>query len=256
MIECKNMSFSFGKKPLIESVTWGFEEQQITAIVGPNGAGKSTLLKLILGIETPRIGEVSYMNLPLPQWDVQQLASIRAYMAQSSTARLGLPVFEYLTLARIHRMESHQQRDTHINDVIALLELQELATMPIDRLSGGEFQRVELARAWCQLTETDGVKDKLLILDEPSSALDINQTQRLYRNLRRFSDSGGTIIVVEHDINQAARFCDQMLMLKQGTLVSAGDITTTFTAQNINQCFSVNGRTLVDIETDTISFNL
>lgn len=225
-------------------------------IVGPNGAGKSTLLKLLLGLEAADSGDVCFREQPLSSWDVKSLANLRAYMAQTSVARLALPVFEYLALARIHKVESQQTRDNFVNKVINSLALSHLATKSIDRLSGGEFQRVELAKAWCQLLDENGVEDKLLVLDEPSSALDIHQTQRLYGNLKQFTENGGTVIVVEHDINLAARFGDNILMLRDGEKIAFGAVRHVFSCENINKCFDVNGSVLYDAVTDSVTFHI
>ena len=256
MLECHNIGFSIGDSRLLQDISWSFAQRQITALVGPNGAGKSTLLKVLLGINKGNAGSVTLANKGLEHWSIQDLAHVRAYMAQKTLAQLSLPVFEYLTLARIHQREDAYQRDSYVNQVIQQLDLGHLATKNIDRLSGGEFQRVELARAWCQLLDQQGIQGKLLLLDEPSSALDISQSQRLYQHLKAFTANGGTVIVVEHEINLAARFCDQILMLRQGQQVAAGDISSTFTQDNINRCFDVNGRTLVDQNSGSISFNL
>jgi len=256
MIECSNLRLAKGQCKLVNGVSWSFASGQITAIVGPNGAGKSTLLKLLLGLEEPDSGKIMLNKRPLEEWDIKYLASVRAYMSQHHIARLSLPVFEYLALARVHRVESLHTRDKFVSQIIDRLDLSNLATKLIDTLSGGEFQRVELARAWCQLITKEGVRDTVLILDEPSAALDIRHTQRLYENLSLFTEEGGTVIVVEHDINLAARFCSTIMMIKEGRCIAGGKVSETFTQDNINTCFDVAGRTIADPHSNLISFSL
>lgn len=256
MIECQHLHCRLHGRTVVKDINWQFEAGQISAIVGPNGAGKSTLLKAMLGIYQTRMGEVHLQGRALESWHIEELAKRRAYMAQASRARFRLPVYEYLALARVHQRESQTQCDTRVAEVIRLLDIAHLASKDIDCLSGGEFQRVELARVWCQLLSEKGVQDTLLLLDEPASALDIRQTQHLYQYLRRFCDCGGTVVVVEHDINLAARFCDQLLMMRKGHLLAAGSMATTFTEDNINRCFDVAGRVLHDHHSSTFSFHL
>lgn len=256
MIRCTNLHFSIRKKALIKNVSWQFKHNHISAIIGPNGAGKSTLLKLILGIMKPDHGQVLLGNREIKHWSLEDLAITRAYMAQKSLTPVRMPVFEYLSLARIQRQESLQQRDSWVNHVIGLLELGVLAKKSIDTLSGGELQRVELARAWCQLIGPNQVENTLLLLDEPTSALDIHQTEKLYQNLQLFVSQGGSVIIVEHDINQAARYCDQILLLKDGQCVEAGHTQQVFTAKNLNHCFDVNGSLVRHPQHTAMTFSL
>lgn len=256
MIECSNLRYTIEQECLLNDFSWAFPEQKISAIIGPNGAGKSTLLKLILGILTPSQGRVSIKNRQLESWPLNTLAHIRAYMAQKSIVQLRIPVYEYLALARIQRAESVRQCEFWVNHTIHTLDLGSLAQKTLDCLSGGEFQRVELARAWCQLISKNQLKDTILLLDEPSSALDIHQTDKLYKNLQTFVSFGGSVIIVEHDINLAARYSDQILMLKAGECIAAGNTTDVFTQPNINQCFDVHGHLINDQQASTLTFSL
>lgn len=256
MIECQNISFRVEGIPLLDDINWQFSRRKITAIIGANGAGKSTLLKTLLGSLKPESGSVQIGGQPIAQWSLQELAVRRAYMAQTGVFKLGVSVLEYLLLARVHYCEPQAMSDAYVNEVIQLLCLQSLAHKRLDSLSGGEYQRVELGRAWCQLIGPEQLDDKLLLLDEPASALDINQSQKLYHYLQRFVSDGGTVIVVEHDINTAAKYCDEILFLKQGQCLAAGDKATVFTETNLNHCFNVNGRLLQCQHSATLSFSL
>lgn len=256
MIKCQNLHFTLQNQALIDTFSWEFKPNQITAIIGPNGAGKSTLLKLILGIIKPSQGQVLLGDQNIQHWSLQRLAHTRAYMAQQSITPVRMPVFEYLSLARIQRAESPQQRDHWVNHVIALLTLGDLARKSIDTLSGGELQRVELARAWCQLISDNQVQNTLLLLDEPTSALDIHQTEKLYQHLQLFVSQGGSVIIVEHDINQAARYCDQIVLLKNGQCLKAGQAQQVFTATNLNHCFDVQGSLLPHPQHTSMTFSL
>lgn len=256
MLECSNLFYEIDRQPLIRDLSWRFTPEKITAIIGPNGAGKSTLLKLLLGLTKPTSGLITLQQQPLTDWSLGALAAKRAYISQQSVTLIRLPVFEYLGLSRIQRRESIQQRDQHVNDVIHKLELHDLARKSVDTLSGGEFQRVELARVWCQLLHENSVANTLLVLDEPTSALDIRQTERLYQNLQIFAQNGGTVIIVEHNINQAARYCNELIMLKLGECIAAGNTQDIFTQENINSCFNVQGHLLKNQHTSSMTFSL
>lgn len=256
MLECLNLFYEIDRQPLVRNVSWGFTPEKITAVIGPNGAGKSTLLKLLLGLTKPTSGQVTLQQQPLSSWPLATLAEKRAYVSQQSITPIRLPVFEYLGLSRIQRRESIQQRDRQVNYIIHKLELHDLARKSVDTLSGGEFQRVELARVWCQLLHQNSVANTLLVLDEPTSALDIRQTERLYQNLQVFTQNGGTVIIVEHNINQAARYCDELIMLKAGECIAAGTTNTIFTEENINFCFNVQGHLLTNQHSSSMTFSL
>lgn len=256
MISISNIHFQIDQSPLLKDISWQFSARKTSVIVGANGAGKSSLLKVLLGVYRPQQGGVNLLDHSLNSWSTEQLAAVRAYMAQASRANLSLPVFEYLALARLHRGETQADCDQYVGRVIGELELTPLAKKPIDQLSGGEFQRIELARAWCQLLGENGLNNTLLLLDEPASALDIRQTQKLYQHLAQYVAAGGTAIVVEHDINLAARFADHMLMLRKGECIAAGTVQQVFNQDNINQCFDVNGKMLIDNTSQARSFSL
>lgn len=256
MIDCQRVSYQIRGAYLLKDVSWRFATGKISAIIGANGAGKSTLMRSFLGAVTPQSGDIRFAGRPLAQWSLQSLARQRAYMSQSGASRLNLTVIEYLLLARVNFNESQSTTDRHVENVVERLSLEALALKHIDELSGGEYQRVELARAWCQLVEDEQLNGKLLLLDEPASALDIGQSQNLYQYLQRFASLGGTVIVVEHDINTAARYCDEILLLKNGRCVAAGSTSSVFTESNINQCFSVNGQLLRNGANNGLSFSL
>ena len=256
MLECKNLHYQVAHRTLVRELSWRFSPEKITAIIGPNGAGKSTLLKLLLGLIQPTSGGVTLHEQPLAHWSLVALAQKRAYIAQQSTTPIRLPVYEYLSLARLQRREPIEQRDQCVNQIIEQLALHDLAQQSLDTLSGGELQRVELARVWCQLQHQHSVAHTLLLLDEPTSALDIHQTERLYQHLQMFTQQGGTVIIVEHNINQAARYSDELLMLKAGKCLAGGTTDAVFTEANINLCFNVQGHLLNNQHTSSMTFSL
>jgi iron complex transport system ATP-binding protein len=256
MISCKNIDYTINSTLLLSSIDLAITPEKITAVLGANGAGKSTLLKVMLGINKADSDEVFFNGKPLWQWSIEDLATRLAYMTQSSAVKLSIPVYEYLLLARVHITESKQATNQAVEAVIELLNLHSLATRSLSSLSGGEFQRIELARAWCQLLHNGCFTNSLLVLDEASSALDIYQSQRLYQHLQTFTERGGTVVIVEHDINLAARFCDKLLLIKQGKVVAHDTVETVFKSNIISDCFGVEGRVITDERHQIHSFAL
>lgn len=241
MLSARQINYQIGSLTLLSDVSVNVNPNTITAILGANGAGKSTLLKVLLGLKTPKSGDIQFKSQLMQNWSASELAKQRAYMAQSSQVQLNIPVYEYLSLARIHCVESTQTTLDYVECVIAQLHLGDLALKQLGSLSGGEWQRVELARAYCQLLHQQDYQGCLLVLDEPAAALDVHQTERLYKNLEQFVEKGGTVLVVEHDINLAARFCDQLILLQNGKVLTQGASHQVFTSEHINRCFDVNG---------------
>ena len=246
MLECHNLSFTVADKPILHPLSFSFRERAITSVIGPNGAGKSTFLKALLGLLSNACGDVLFKKVPLKAWPSVELASQRAYVSQQKQPRYAIPVFEYLCLARLQYGETQAQTDAVVSRVLHELDLDDFANQSLDTLSGGEFQRVELARAWCQLYTENGFAGTLLFLDEPASALDIHQSYNLYQHLDAFVQRGGSVIIVEHDINLAARHSHEMLILDKGQTLVAGKVEHVFTQTNLNQAFAVDGQVVID----------
>ena len=241
MFELQHISVIRDNKPLLQDISIQFKPGQINAIIGANGAGKSTLLKCLLGEVTPTWGDVMFESNRLIDWSLQALSFKRAYIAQAFRPQFTLPVFEYLLLARESRNESKQATEHHLLAVCEQLQVSPLLGRCISAISGGEFQLVEFARASLQLHGDDHFAGKCLLLDEPASALDIHQTQKLYRHIQSFQKAGGTVIMIDHDINAVAQLANEMVILKHGQLLSAGETETVFNKQTINQCFDTEG---------------
>ena len=241
MFETNNLSVRVGNTTLLNNVTVHFHSNQLSAILGANGAGKSTLLKVLSGDIAPSSGTVSLCGQKLHEWPADELATTRAIMAQQRRPQFAFTVLEYLMLARHAWVESKQQSIEFTDTIVQRLELQPFLQRPITQLSGGEWQRVQFARSWLQVLSHEGVKNKVLLLDEPIAALDIYQQGRFFSLLKEFMTEGGTVLIVLHDINQAARIADAMLLLNQGHVVASGRTQDVFSESHLNRCFNVSG---------------
>ncbi|CAI1660426.1 heme ABC transporter ATP-binding protein [Serratia entomophila] len=219
-LTAQQLRYSMGSRRLINDVSLSIASGEMVAIIGPNGAGKSTLMRLLTGYLTPGCGECRLLDRPLEQWQPQQLAKVRAVMRQHSDLAFPFSVEEVVGMGR----SPHGKRDRQlaIQQVMAQTDCLELAQRDYRRLSGGEQQRVQLARVLAQLWQPHP-SPAWLFLDEPTSALDLyhqQHTLRLLRSLTRQQPLG--VCCVLHDLNLAALYADRVLLLHQGRLVATG----------------------------------
>ncbi len=216
----RQLRYTLGERQLITDVSLSIASGEMVAIIGPNGAGKSTLLRLLTGYLTPDRGECSLLGKPLEQWQPQQLAKVRAVMRQHSELAFPFTVEEVVAMGRA----PHNGRDAKqaIRQVMAQTDCAALAQRDYRQLSGGEQQRVQLARILAQLWQPQPASS-WLFLDEPTSALDLYHQQHTLRLLRSLTRQQPlAVCCVLHDLNLAALYADRILLLHQGRLVASG----------------------------------
>ncbi|MEE1866622.1 ATP-binding cassette domain-containing protein [Pseudomonas auratipiscis] len=221
------------------------EPGQLLGLIGPNGAGKSTLLSLISGYLAPASGEVRLFGQPLGTFTPHQLAQRRALVTQHSESAFDWPVREFIRLGQSHAGEP-------LAVIVDALDIRHLLDRGVLSLSGGEMQRVCIARAINQLAidplrADDNQQSCLLLLDEPTSALDIGQQQNLMRLLRRLASSPRIAVVcVMHDLNLAAHYCDKVWLLEQGRLRASGTPIDVLDANCIGEVFGAQVSVVAD----------
>ncbi|MEA1064641.1 heme ABC transporter ATP-binding protein [Apirhabdus apintestini] len=220
MIRAENLVYSLRGRRLTDDVSLSFPGGEIVAILGPNGAGKSTLLRQLTGYLKPHSGQCTLLGRPLNAWSITELAKTRAVMRQNSHMAFPFSVQEVI------RMGRHPHRTPHPHDeiaqIVALCDCRELASRDYRQLSGGEQQRVQLARLLAQLWETIP-SPKWLFLDEPTSALDIHHQQHLFRLLRQLvNERQFNVCCVLHDLNLAARYADRIVLMDKGRVIDNG----------------------------------
>ncbi|HGK4673395.1 heme ABC transporter ATP-binding protein [Kluyvera genomosp. 2] len=214
------LSLRLGKRRVIDSVSLTLRPGEVTALIGPNGAGKSTLLRLLTGFLAADSGEQRIEGKPLSEWSAAALSRRRAVMLQRTQLNANWPVETVIAMGRAPW--GAQDDPALIQRVMAETGCTHLAGRPYPALSGGEQQRVQLARSLAQLWHGDGPKG-WLFLDEPTSALDLFYQQHLLRLLKRLTRRNELhVCVVLHDLNLAALWADTILLLHQGKLVAQG----------------------------------
>jgi iron complex transport system ATP-binding protein len=218
-LELHNIHLQFANKRLLHAVNCSVEAGQMVVILGPNGAGKSSLLKVASGEINPTDGDVKVMSWPINQLTPLDKAQTMAVLPQHSRLEFTFSVREVVSLGRTpHRSGAVADR-TMVSSAMEATDVTALSEQNYTRLSGGEKQRVQLARVLVQLWDKPG----LLLLDEPTAGLDFSHQQLIMQALKATTRQGGSVLMVLHDVNLAASFADQVMVMQQGEIVACGE---------------------------------
>lgn len=226
----------YGKKTIVRRASLEVAKGEVVGLLGSNGAGKSTLIKAIAGINKPSGGEISWEGrLDLSSLPRRELAKIVAYVPQSIGLSFSLDIREAVLLGRTPYFGAHPSEEDwrHVEEAMRLVGLEELGERAVTELSGGQGQRVLIARALAQ-------NPRILLLDEPTSALDIRYQWQTLAVLRRIArERNAAVIVSLHDLNQAARFMDRVVFLHQGEVLAAGRPEAVYSPELIRKVYGV-----------------
>jgi iron complex transport system ATP-binding protein len=240
MISATGIGFSYGSRPILSDVDLAAPHGQVLGLVGPNGSGKTTLLRTLHHSLVPRTGSVLIDGDALQGLSAREIARRVAVVVQESPGDLPLLVSDMVLLGRTpHR--SVFARATEADDAVAAEALDRvgalhLAGKPFDGLSGGERQRVLIARALAQ-------ESTHLLLDEPTNHLDVRYQHEVLDLVRDLAvNAHHTVVVVLHDLNLAAAYCDQVLLLQSGKVVARGAPDVVLTAENLEPVYEVDVR--------------
>jgi iron complex transport system ATP-binding protein len=234
-LKLKDLKFSYNSHPFLEDITLKVDSGEILGLLGPNGSGKTTMLKCINKILNPDKGEVFINNRNLKSIGLREMATFLSYVPQSTHSSFALTVFEMVLLGRrpYVRWKVSEYDEEIVFKMLKLVKLDSLAFRIFSELSGGEKQKVLLARALCQ-------EPKILLLDEPTSNLDLKhqfEILKLIEGLVR--DKGLSVVMAIHDLNLALRFSDKIALLKEGRIYAAGDVNRILNEENIKKVFGV-----------------
>jgi iron complex transport system ATP-binding protein len=226
ILEADDLSFSVRGSTLVRGASLALQEGTTTIVVGPNGAGKSTLLKLLTGELSPSQGTVRMDGATLPQIPAWELACRRAVMVQNQRLAFPFSVYEVarLGLEGVGRAQSRIRKSEIIAQALETAGVVGLAGRQYQTLSGGEQQRVQFARALCQLEAGRSVaKRQILFLDEPIASLDLCHQLSLLDAARSIAAQGAAVLVVLHDLNLAVTYADRLVVMHEGAIVAQGD---------------------------------
>ncbi|QLE86678.1 heme ABC transporter ATP-binding protein [Shewanella sp. Scap07] len=234
VLQVNKLSVRIGQKTVLSHIDLNIQAGQVTALLGPNGAGKSTLLKSLCQEVAADNGTIDVFGAKLEQWDRQQLAKSMAVLPQHASLTFPFKVHEVVEMGLYPLSLSQQQGKQLVLSQLEQVDLLHLKDRSYPTLSGGEKQRVQLARVLTQLAQAP--QSPILLLDEPTSALDLAQQHRVLSLAKRLAhEQGYAVIVVLHDLNQASRYADRLVILEQGQVVEDGSPEQTLTPATIRQ---------------------
>jgi len=241
MIQVENLHFGYRSCPVLQDINLEVKEGEILSILGPNGCGKSTLLRLLRGTLTPDQGQIAWRGKQTTRLSRKTMAKLAAVVPQSTEAQFPFPVQEMVAMGRFSCRSGLFGKDRHqrkaVERALALTDTIHLAERIVTDLSGGELQRVILARALAQETP-------VLLLDEASSNLDLEHRLEFSELLIRLNhELGTTVIQISHDLDQAAEISHRILMLDDtGAIVALGNPAEVFTAETLRMAFRVEAK--------------
>lgn len=245
-LQVKGVSVILGGARVVDGVSLAVGEGEWLGLIGPNGAGKTTLLRAITGAAPIEAGEVVYQGVDLGTLQVRQRARLMAVVPQHPVVPWGMAVADYVLLGRtahIGWLSRETSYDLGIaREAVRDLGLETLSTRRLDELSGGELQRAVLARALTQ-------EAPLLILDEPTSSLDVGHGQQMMEMVDRLRrEQGLTVISALHDLTLAAQFCDRLLMMSGGRPILEGPPRAVITERSVRDHYGASVRVLTGPE--------
>lgn len=236
ILSVKDLTFTYSgsSSAAVKGVSFNIEPGTVTAILGPNGAGKTTLLHLLLGIQLPLSGSILLDEQPLRSYSRRNLSRLLGLVPQSEYVPFEYSVIEYVTLGRapyLGPLELPGEADVDIaRGALESASISHLENRPIPALSGGELQLVLLARALCQ-------QPRILLLDEPTSHLDLSNRNITLRILDQLRASGTTIIFSTHDPEAAALIADDLVLMRSGQVLDTGDLDSIFTSEKLSRTY-------------------
>ncbi|UCD05707.1 MAG: heme ABC transporter ATP-binding protein [candidate division WOR-3 bacterium] len=218
-LQIKDVNFSYDAARIIDGVSLSLKQGEFLGIIGPNGAGKSTLLRLICGICKPADGEIMLFEKPLAGQNQKEIARQVGFVPQETHFTLNFTVEDVVMMGRYpyqqpFMREKREDIDAQENAITAA-NIEQLRKRPVNSLSSGERQRVVIARALAQVP-------RLLVLDEPTSHLDLHHQHSIMELLKRLNADGLTVVVVHHDLNLASLYCRRLLLMHSGKIEATG----------------------------------
>ncbi len=240
MIHAHDVSVVRGRRHLLDHVSLRLEPGRFTVVIGPNGAGKSTLLKVLSGELVPDGGKVTYQDRPIRDLSAVALAAERAVLPQSTALSFPFTALEVVRMGAIAHGSLEPGKEAR--QALVRVGLAGFDGRSYNALSGGEQQRVQLARVLAQMPDPlSGGRPRAIFLDEPTASLDIGHQISVLELARDFARRGGAVLAILHDLNLAAEFADHLAVLHQGRLVAEGSVTATLTDQTVSAVYGITG---------------
>jgi iron complex transport system ATP-binding protein len=238
MMEVRDAGFEVRGRKLLENVSFSVKPGEFWAVVGANGAGKSTLIKLLSAEQGTTSGSVHFHDRDLRKYKPKELAKKRAVLSQQNNITLSFTCQEIVLMGRYPFYDADPaQRDLAIVDIcLKKVGIAHLKSRLYPTLSGGEQQRVQLARALAQVWE---IENGLLLLDEPTTGMDLLHQYETFQLAKELTRKNFAVVAVIHDLNQALQYADRVLMLKNGRTHAIGSPESVLTELAIQEAFGL-----------------
>lgn len=229
VLRAEHLCFSYGQRSVLEDVSISVHRGEVVGILGPNGTGKSTLLALLAGDIVPHSGSVQLCATRIENIPRRRRAQLRAVMPQSFEVPFSYTAREIVAMGRVSWPRSDED-DAIIDSSLAAAGVAHLAGRDVTKLSGGEKARVTFARVLAQ-------RAQVMLLDEPTAALDIAHQEALMSSVRANAQAGIGVVVVMHDLSLAGAYCDRLVLLHDGAVFAAGSVADVLTSENLSQVY-------------------
>lgn len=237
MLRAEQLEIRRGQATVLSGVDLELQVGEVLGVLGPNGAGKSTLLAALAGELAPSSGQVTLDRRPLHDWPGPERARRLAVLPQSSTLNFGFRVEEVVGMGRLPHASGRARDAQVVKEALRAADAEHLSGRSYLALSGGERQRVHLARVLAQLWP--GGEGQILLLDEPTSMLDPLHQHTSLQATRQLAEAGAAVLVILHDLNLAARYCDRLLLLDNGRPHVLGTPAEVLRAEPLQQVFGL-----------------
>lgn len=238
MLLAENLEVRRGARCVLQGVDLQLRAGEIFGVLGPNGAGKSTLLGALSGELAVNAGRVLLAGRPLHEWPSRERAQRLAVLPQQSSLSFGFRVEEVVGMGRLPHDEGRAADLLIVEQALAAADASHLEGRSYLSLSGGERQRVHLARVLAQLWP--GAEGRVLLLDEPTAALDPLHQHSTLQAVRGFAERGAAVLVILHDLNLAARYCDRLLLLHDGRAHLQGSVEAVLQPDPLREVFGLD----------------
>ena len=254
MMDINDLRFTYNKKPVLDGVTFNIKQGEILGILGMNGCGKTTLLKNLNKNLEPEAGTILLEDEDMEKMTKRAIAQKVAVVPQGNEIKFAFTVEDIVSMGRIPFLSTFSGESSEdvrlIDEAIEMAGLQDYRKRYINTMSGGERQRVIIARALAQTPE-------IILMDEPTLHLDINMQFEVLDLIYKLSrEKGLTVVIVSHDLPLVARYCDRIIMLKDKKIFASGVPEDILTSENIREVFRVDGELSVDSKTGKRTVNL
>ena len=236
-LSASTISISKAKRLLVNEVSLTVDPGELVGLIGPNGAGKSTLLAALAGVDQPDSGDIILDGRPIQHSSNKERARTIGWLEQTGTVNWPITVERLVMLGRIPHLPAWSEAtatDRHaVEQALTLADCLTLRHQPVTTLSGGERARALLARALA-------AEPTLLYADEPVSSLDLGHQLQTMQLLRAFANEHHSAVVVLHDLSLAARFCDRLYLMHQGSIAASGSASSVLSAENLATVYGVS----------------